>query len=151
MDRSPQFGERLTEKAAVPDDSTIREWIGPEAFEHWAALRDWIELSYPGIFASDWIYGGKTHGWSLRYKRSKAFCTLLPEFRSFSAVVVLGAADREKVEAQRQRLSSRLMKLFDEAATYPDGRWLKIGVASAKERQDVTELLALKCPRRSNA
>jgi hypothetical protein len=133
LDRSPQNGDRLTDKSAVPDDRTIREWIGPEAFNHWTGLRDWIEVSYPGVFAPNWSYGGKTHGWSLRYKRSRAFCTLLPENRSFPAVVVLGAPDRENVEAQRQRLRSRLMKLFDEAATCPDGRWLKIGVSSAKD------------------
>jgi hypothetical protein len=149
MERSPRIGNRLTDRAAMPDDETIRGWIGEEAFGHWRALRDWIEGSYPGVFAPDWLYGGKTHGWSLRYKRSKAFCTLLPERGSFSAVVVLGAADREKVEAQRPRLSPRLMKLYEEAATLHDGTWLKIPVSSAEERQDVIDLLALKRPRRS--
>jgi hypothetical protein len=62
----------------------------------------------------------------LRYKRSKAFCTLLPEHGSFSAIVVLGTADREKVEANRQRLSPRLMHLYDGTATFHDGKWLKI-------------------------
>lgn len=126
----------------------VRDWIGPEAFEHWRALRDWIEASYPGVFAPDWIYGGKKHGWSLRYKKSKAFCTFLPEYRAFSAVVVLGAAERKKVEAQRDKLSPRLMALYDQTETYHDGKWLKIGISSAGERQDVTELLALKRPRR---
>lgn len=126
----------------------IRDWLGREAFEHWSALRNWIEASYPGIFAPDWIYGGKKHGWSLRYKKSKAFCTFLPEYRAFSVVVVLGAAEREKAEAQRDKLSPRLMAIYDEAETYRDGKWLKIGISSAKERQDVTELLGLKRPRR---
>ncbi|TIO35974.1 MAG: DUF3788 domain-containing protein [Mesorhizobium sp.] len=129
----------------------IRDWIGPEAFEHWTALRDWIEASYPGVFAPDWIYGGKKHGWSLRYKKSKAFCTFLPEYRAFSAVVVLGAAERQKAGAQRDKLNPRLMALYDEAETYHDGKWLKIGISSAEERQDVTELLALKRPRRAIA
>lgn len=129
----------------------IRDWIGREAFEHWSALRDWIDASYPGVFAPDWIYGGKKHGWSLRYKKSKAFCTLLPEYRAFSVVVVLGAAEREKTEAQRDTLSPRLMALYDEAETYRDGKWLKIGISSAEERLDVMELLGLKRPRRAIA
>jgi hypothetical protein len=149
VERLPQIVDRLTDKSAVPDDGAVRDWIGPEAFGHWRALRDWIEGSYPGIFAPDWIYGGKTHGWSLRYKRSKAFCTLLPERGSFSAIVVLGVADREKVEADRQRLSPRLMHLYDETATFHDGTWLKMPVSSEEERQDVIDLLALKRPRRS--
>jgi hypothetical protein len=149
MDRSSPIGDRLTDRAAVPDDGSVREWIGPEAFGHWRALQDWIEDSYPGIFRPDWIYGGKTHGWSLRYKRSRTFCTLLPERGAFSSVVVLGAADREKVEANRQRLSPHLMHLYDDAATFHDGKWLKIRVSSAEERRDVTDLLALKRPLRS--
>jgi hypothetical protein len=149
MDRSSPIGDRLTDKSEVPHDETIRGWIGEDPFGHWTALRDWIEGSYPGVFAPDWIHGGKTHGWSLRYRRSRAFCTLLPERGSFSAVVVLGAADREKVEANRQRLSPRLMHLYDGTATFHDGKWLKIPVSSAEERRDVTDLLALKRPRRA--
>ena len=129
----------------------IRDWIGREAFEHWSALRDWIEASYPGVFAPDWVYGGKKHGWSLRYKKSKAFCTFLPEYRAFSVVVVLGAVEREKAEAQRDKLGPRLMALYDEAETYRDGKWLKIGISSAEERQGATDLLKLKRPRRAIA
>ena len=41
-------------------------------------------------FVPDWLYRGKKRGWSLRYKKSKAFCTFLPEYRLFSVEVVLG-------------------------------------------------------------
>lgn len=151
MEQSRQIGDRITDKSAPPDDAAIRAWIGEEAFDHWTVLRGWIEASYPGVFTPDWIYGGKKHGWSLRYKKSKAFCTFLPEYQAFSVVVVLGVAEREKVEAQRGELSPRLMGLYDEAETYHDGKWMKIGISSAEERQDVTELLALKRPRRAGA
>ncbi len=77
----PQIGDRITDKSAPPDDSAVREWIGPEAFEHWAELRNWIDEFYPGVFAPDWLYGGKNRGWSLRYKKTKAFTTLVPEYR----------------------------------------------------------------------
>jgi Protein of unknown function (DUF3788) len=148
MEQSLRSGDRIAEKSARPDENMVRDWIGPAAFEQWAALRDWIEASYPGVFTPDWIYGGKKHGWSLRYKKSRAFCTFLPEYRAFSVVIVLGAGEREKVEALRTSFSPRLLALYDGAETYHDGKWLKIGVASAEERQEVTELLALKRPRR---
>ena len=149
MEQSPQIGDRITDKAAPPDDSTVRDWIGPEAFEHWAALRDWIEASYPGVFALDWLYGGKKQGWSLRYKKSKAFCTFLPEYRLFSVVVVLGAAEREKFEARRDSWRPQLVNLYDEALTYHDGKWLKVPISSADDRHGVTELLSMKRPLRS--
>lgn len=116
---------------------------------HWKALQDWIENSYPGTFIPEWIYGGKKHGWSLRYKKSRAFCTFLPEYRLFSVVVVLGRAERDKLEARRESLSSQLADLYVSTPTYRDGKWLKIGVSTADDLRDLTELLTIKRPPRS--
>ena len=150
MDAVPKIGDRLTDKAVVPDDAMIRAWIGPQAFRQWSALQQWIASAYPDVFRPDWIYGGKKHGWCLRYKKSRAFCTLVPGYRAFSTVVVLGEAERQTVEARRAVLSRRLMDLYESAPTYSDGKWLQVGVASAADLKDVTELLALKrAPRKA--
>lgn len=98
------------------------------------------DIPDPGVFAPDWLDGGKKHGWSLRYKKSKAFCTFLPEYRLFSVVVVLGAAEREKFEARRDSWRPQLVKLYDEAQTYHDGKCLKVVILSADDQHDVTEL-----------
>ena len=150
MEQSLQTGDRMTDKSAPPDDGSVREWIGPGAFEQWVDLRNWIEAFYPGVFSPDWLYGGKKRGWSLRYKKTKAFCTLLPEYRQFSALVVLGGAEREKFEERRYVWRSRLVKLYDEAKTYTDGKWLTIAISSEVDRHDVTELLTMKRPPRSH-
>ena len=114
MEQYPQIGDRITDNSAAPDDNTVRDWIGPEAFGHWAELRNWIEAYYPGVFAPDWLCGGKKRGWSLRYKKSKAFCTFLPEYRLFSVVVVLGEQSerslRRGVMAGARNWSSSTMK-----------------------------------------
>ncbi|MEO9298458.1 DUF3788 domain-containing protein [Devosia alba] len=149
MEQSPQVGDRLADKSAPPSSETVRDWTGPEAFAYWKALQDWIESSYPGSFIPEWIYGGKKHGWSLRYKKSRAFCTFLPEYRLFSVVVVLGRAERDKLDARRESLSPQLADLYDSTQTYRDGKWLKIGVSNAEDLRDVTELLAIKRPLRS--
>lgn len=149
MEQSPKAGDRLTEKSAPTSDETVRDWTGPDAFAHWKALRDWIEDSYPGIFTPEWIYGGKKYGWSLRYKKSRAFCTFVPEYKLFSVVVVLGRAERDKFEARRASLNSKLADLYDSTPTYRDGKWLKIGVSTADDLRDLTELLTIKRPLRS--
>lgn len=146
MEQSPQIGDRITDKSATPDDRNIRDWLGPEAFEHWVGLRSWIEEFYPGVFAPEWIHGGKKRGWSLRYKKTKAFCTLLPEYRRFSTVVVFGRAEREKFEERRYVWRSQLVKLYDEAKTYPDGKFVTVSISSANDRHDVTKLLIMKRP-----
>ena len=145
----PEIGDRLTGTSVVPDEATVRTFMGETAFGHWTALGDWIAASYPGVFAPDWTHGGRKHGWSLRYKKSKAFCTLLPEYRAFSVVIVLGAAERDKVEARRDGLGPRLMALYDAAETFHDGKWLRIGIASDADLGDAKALLVLKRPPRA--
>jgi len=142
----PQIGDRITGKTAAPDDAGIREWIGPEAFGRWAELRNWIDQVYPGVFATDWLYGGKNRGWSLRFKKVKAFTTLVPEYGRFSAVVVMGRAERETFEERRYVWRPQLVKLYDEARTYIDGKWLTLAISSADDLHDVTDLLTMKRP-----
>jgi hypothetical protein len=146
MEQPPKIGDRITDKTASPNDSTVRDWIGPSAFKHWGSLQNWIDDFYPGVFAPEWLYGGKKRGWSLRYKKTKAFCTFVPEHRRFSAVVVLGGAEREKFEERRYVWRSQLVKLYDETQTYPDGKFLTVAISSADDRRDVTELLTMKRP-----
>jgi hypothetical protein len=142
----PQIGGRITDKSAPPDDGAVREWVGPEAFRHWVELRNWIDEFYPGVFAPDWLYGGKNRGWSLRYKKTRALVTLVPEYGRFSAVVVMGGAEREKFEERRAVWRPQLVKLYDEAKSYIDGKWLTVVVSSADDLHDVKDLLIMKRP-----
>ncbi|WP_201314609.1 DUF3788 domain-containing protein [Dyella sp. EPa41] len=141
-----KIGSRITDKSAPPDDRAVRQWIGPDAFAHWIALRKWIDEFYPGVFEPDWLYGGKNRGWSLRYKKTKALCTLVPEYGQFSAVVVMGRAERETFDARRYAWRPQLVKRYDEAKTYIDGKWLTMTVASTGDLHEVMDLLAMKRP-----
>jgi len=142
----PRIGSRIADKSAPPDDRAVRQWIGSGAFVHWTALRHWIDESYPAVFEPDWLYGGKNRGWSLRYKKAKAFCTLVPEYGRFSTVVVLGRAEREKFEERRYAWRPPLVKLYDEAKAYIDGKWLTVTIASTEDLDEVMDLLAMKRP-----
>ncbi|MGK6317373.1 DUF3788 domain-containing protein [Neorhizobium sp. DT-125] len=142
----PQIGDRITGNSTLPDDGAIREWLGSEAYGQWTELRTWIDTSYPGVFAPDWLYGGKNRGWSLRFKKTKALTTLVPEYRRFSAIVVMGRAEREKFEERRYFWRPQLVRAYDGAKTYIDGKWLTLPASPKEELQDVTELLAMKRP-----
>jgi hypothetical protein len=143
-----QIGDRIADKTSQPDERTVRNWMGPEAFEHWVELRSWIEQSYPGVFEPDWLYGGKKRGWSLRYRKTKALCTLLPAYRQLSVLVVLGRAERDKFDERRYSWSPQLVKLYDDARPYPDGKWLTVPISSVDDRHELTELMAMKRPTR---
>ncbi|AOB29714.1 hypothetical protein AKI39_01980 [Bordetella sp. H567] len=144
--QSPAIGDRIADKSAPPDEPAVRDWIGPAAFKHWVALQGWIDKSYPGVFVPEWLYGGKKRGWTLRYKKTKAFCTLQPGYRLLSVQVVLGRAEREKFEERRYFWRPQLVKLYDEAHAYPDGKWLAVPISSAEDRHEVTELMSMKRP-----
>jgi hypothetical protein len=68
-----ESNSRMTKSGNPPSDSEISEWIGNEAYEYWKQVRNLIERIYPNIFTPEWLFGGKKHGWSLRYKKSKSF------------------------------------------------------------------------------
>lgn len=145
MEQSPDVGDRIGGESA-PNDDTVRDWIGPEAFKHWTEFRRWIDIAYPGVFIPEWLYGGRKRGWTLRYKQTKAFCTMQPGYRLLSVQVVLGRAEREKFEERRYVWRPQLVKLYDDARAYPDGKWLTVAISSAEDRAELIELVSMKRP-----
>lgn len=114
-------GNRMTQAGNPPGDSEIAGWVGNEAYEYWKEVELLIERHYPGIFIPEWLFGGKKHGWSLRYKKNRSFCTLIPEKNRFALLIVFGAEEREKVESIKDRLSVQTRKEYDAATTYREG------------------------------
>ena len=135
---------RLTEPGEPPTLEQIESWMGRKAYGFWTRVSKMIAQSYPDVFTPEWLFGGKKHGWSLRYKKSKSFCTLIPEKNRFVLLIVFGASERSKVETIRHELSGRTRKKYNEAKTYHDGKWLLLRVDDETMVADVERLLALK-------
>jgi hypothetical protein len=135
---------RFTEPGSPPTAEQIECRLGKKACGHWRHLTDMIARSYPGVFAPEWLYGGKKHGWSLRYKKSKSFCTLIPEKGRCLLLIVFGAQERAVVETIRKQLSARVRKAYDQATTYHDGKWLLLDVNDKTVCADAEMLLAVK-------
>ena len=135
---------RMTQSDNPPNDSEIGEWVGKEAHKYWNRVTQLIEQSYPNVFTPEWLFSGKKHGWSLRYKKSKSFCTLVPEKKRFAMLIVFGAEERAKVEAMKDSLSPRTRKEYDKAKTYHDGKWLFLTVDTDKVVEDVRKFLTIK-------
>lgn len=135
---------RLTETETPPTPELLQRWLGDEAYNYWTSISELIERKYPGIFEPEWLFGGPKHGWSLRYKKNKSFCTLIPEKDSFKIQIVFGAKERSTVEVVRHLLSSRIQKAYDEAKTYHDGKWLFLELDDDEILADVERLLEVK-------
>ena len=72
---------RWTDPDAPPTWQLLRRWLGKAGYDYWKRAADMIETNYPGVFEPEWLYGDKKHGWSPRYKKSRSFCTFIPEMR----------------------------------------------------------------------
>lgn len=103
-----------------------------------------IGETYPGVFSPEWLFSGKKHGWSLRYKKSRSFCTMIPERGRFSLVIVFGAEERTKAEAILPRLSEKTGKAYSEAETCHDGKWVLLDIGNDSAFNDAAALLAVK-------
>jgi hypothetical protein len=136
--------ERLFDKSQEPTEESVAAFIGAEASVRWAELLDFIASTYPGVFNSEWLYGGAKHGWSLRFKKSRSFCTLIPERGRMRVLVVFGAAERDKMQDLLPGLSSQVRDDYLGATTYHDGRWVVIDIESDEVLRDLERLLRMK-------
>lgn len=135
---------RMTQRGNPPSDAELGTWIGKEAHQYWHRLILLIDQHYPGVFTPEWLFGGKKHGWSLRYKKGKSFCTLIPERDRLLLLIVFGAEERVRVEAMRDSLTPSTQKEYDLATTYHDGKWLLLTIDTDEVIADVMRLLAVK-------
>jgi len=144
MNGQEMISQRMTEQGKSPTVSQVKGWIGKDAYRFWERVTQLIEKNYPNGFTPEWLFGGKKHGWSLRYKKGKSFCTLLPEKNRFAILIVFGAEERAEVETIRGELSRQTQRRYDDATTYHDGKWLVLTVDADRVVDDVERLLEVK-------
>lgn len=139
-----ELNKRMTNKAERPTDISVRNWIGKEQYKYWEEIVRFIDENYSEVFTKeDWVYGGIKHGWGLRFKKSKSFCTLIPENKCLKIVIVFGAGERVKAEEILSELNPAIQKLYNDAETYHDGKWILIPV-DGKVIKDIKKLLIVK-------
>lgn len=136
--------ERLTDPSSPPDDRTLEAWLGEKPHRLWQELAEFIERNYPSVFEPEWLFGGRKHGWSLRYKKSRSFCTLVPERGRFVLVIVLGRDERDRFEGLRTQISPRTRRIYDDSETFHDGKWLALTLQSKRSLRDTLTILAIK-------
>ena len=135
---------RMVDPAKEPGAVQVARWIGSRNSARWAELTQFIQSGYPGVFETKWWFGGKKFGWSLRFKKSKSFCNLVPERGQFKVLLVFGAEERAKVEAILPHLASHVRDDYANATTFHDGRWVSVVVDSKPVLADVERLLVLR-------
>lgn len=139
-----EISTRLVNSTREPDARQVAEWIGPRAYKRWQDLTRFIENSYPAVFRRTWLFGGNKYGWFLRFKKSKSFCSLIPERGRLGVLLVFGAEERTKVEELLPSLTPHVQEVYRKSKTFHDGRWVFVPVDNAKVLSDIERLLILK-------
>ena len=139
-----QTGQRMTDGSKEPVEENLLAWLGKSNYRRWAKLYDFIDTNYPGVFVPEWLFGGKKHGWGLRFKKAKSFCTLIPERNRLVVLIVFGKKEREEVETILHGLSPSVRELYEKATTYHDGKWLALPVERDAVLNDIKKLLQVK-------
>lgn len=135
---------RMLDGSREPTEADVAEFIGKQNASRWAELARFIAANYPGVFNIEWLFGGQKYGWTLRFKKSKSFCSFVPERRRFKVLLVFGGAERQKVERLLPDLVSHGRDDYGKSTTYHDGKWVFVSVDSAKVVSDIRQLLTLK-------
>ena len=100
-----------------------------------------LEMGATGL----WAWGGQKYGWEQRFKRGgRPLTTLTPEAGAFTALIVLGHEEADRVVTLP--LGDRARRTYDEANPFHDGRWLFLRVETEEDEADVEAILVEKLP-----
>ncbi len=124
-------------------EAQLPRLIGESKFQVWSELRALIESLYR--IEPQWNPGGKKWTFECKYRKAtKTLCALYAKENTIGFMVIFGAAERAKFEAERQAYSTFIQDAYDAATTYHDGKWMMLELHDSSGFDDLRRLLALK-------
>ena len=125
------------------DIEKIRALAGVSLCELWIKLCDEINRKYE--MECTWSSGGKA--WTYEYKYhtgGKTLCALYARDNCIGFMIILGKTEREKFEAHREEFGAEIQNVYDESATYHDGKWMMFLPRDVSLFPDFMKLLEIK-------
>ncbi len=127
----------------IPSREEMISLIGEEAFSAWEALCKKIEEAYD--MDRLWNSGGKAWKYEYKYRRGgKTLCALYAREGCSGFMVILGKAEQEKFEQNRQNFSPRIQEEYDSSTTYHDGKWMMFPADDGSLIDEFIDLLMIK-------
>lgn len=123
--------------------TALAELLGTAKAAKWQQLTACIERFYE--MDQLWNKGFGQWLYEYKYRRGgKTLCTFYAKQDAATLLVVLGKAEREKFDQQREAFSESLLLLYDATESYHDGKWLWIPLDETLAEDEVLALLKLK-------
>ena len=127
----------------IPSQSSMIKLLGQSLFEVWKELCSVIDEKYE--MECQWNKGGKAWNYEYKYRRGgKTLCTLYARKHCIGFMIVFGKDERTKFETERNNYSEQVQKIYDEAQTYRDGKWVMFEPTDTSMFPDLIKLLSIK-------
>jgi hypothetical protein len=140
---SEQEAQRMFDETIRPTEEDILQFLKIPASIAWTNLRNFLDMNYE--FVPETTFYGKKYGWTVRYRYGgRTLCSLFPESRSFTVLIVFGKNEIEKFEELRSGFSQKIIQIFETTQKHHDGKWLWIRVHRPENLEDVKKLIVIK-------
>ncbi len=92
-----------------------------------------------------WNNGGKKWTYEYKFRKSgKTLCAFYFKENTLGFMIIFGKDERIKVEEIRNELSSDVIKTYDDAQTFHDGKWVMLNITDYSISEDIKKLLFIK-------
>lgn len=126
-----------------PSEEEIISLVGKPLYDIWLSLTESIDAKYE--MERLWNSGGKMWKYEYKYRRGgKTLCALYAGENCIGFMVVFGQEERAKFEACRDSYSKETQKIYDEAQTYRDGKWIMFEPKDSSLFDDFIKILSIK-------
>ena len=127
----------------IPNAKEMTNLLGGELYSVWEELCRRIEEKYD--METLWSDGYRDWIYEYKYRRGgKTLCTLYAKENAIGLLIIFGKDERAKFEAARVDYSEEICRIYDEAQTYHDGKWVMYFPADASMFDDFIRLLSIK-------
>lgn len=127
----------------IPDKTQMTELVGSSLYATWNQLCSLIDEKYD--MERLWDRGGKAWTYEYKYRRGgKTLCALYARESRIGFMVILGKDERAQFEKDRDCYATEIQRIYDEARTYHDGKWMMFEPTDTSLFDDFLRLLALK-------
>lgn len=92
-----------------------------------------------------WNNGGRKWTYEYKFRKSgKTLCAFYFKENTLGFMIIFGKDERIKVEEIRNELSSDVIKTYDDAQTFHDGKWVMLNITDYLISEDIKKLLFIK-------
>ena len=127
----------------IPTDEEMTAFVGELLYDVWKNLCALIDKKYN--MDCIWEKGGKAWKYEYKYRRGgKTLCALYARENCIGFMIIFGKDERLKFETDRENYTKEVQKIYDEAQTYHDGKWMMFEPVDTSLFHDFIRLLQIK-------